>query len=580
MNKDDVAEILEDIGRILSLKDANPFKVRAYEDASRTIGSLSEDLDELVEKDELSDLEGIGDALAEKITELVRTGSLEYYEDLKQDVPDGVLSMMEIPGLGPRKVETLWQELDVTTLEELETAAEQEQVQQLDGFGAKTESNILDGIEHLKTYRQRHRIHQARRTAHPFLDLLSDLDEVERVKPCGSLRRHCETIGDVDILASVEEPHREQVMNEYVNHPDVNDVISKGDTKSSIRTRDGIQVDLRLVTDDQFPFALHYFTGSKEHNVAMRSLAIDQGLKLNEYGLFRTEESEEEEVEEDRIPCDTEEELFETLGLEYIPPELREDMGELEHAAEDPIPDLVTTEDIEGTFHVHTTRSDGKHDLRQMVEACRERGLSYIGISDHSQSAQYAGGLSPDEIRKQWDEIDQLQDEVPEVRLFKGIESDIRSDGSLDYSDEILAGFDFVIASVHQQFQLSREKQTERLVRAVSDEHTTMLGHPTGRLLLEREGFDVDMERVIEAAAEHDTVIEINANPRRLDLDWRQAPKAREHGVLTSINPDAHSTSGLDHMRWGAGIARKGWWTSDEVINTWPVTRVEEFLSD
>ena len=580
MDKDDVAEVLSDIGRILALQDANQFKVRAYEDAARTIGSLSQDLHELVENNELGDLEGIGEALAEKISELVRTGSLAYYEDLKEDVPDGVLAMMEIPGLGPRKVESLWKELEVTTLDELETAAEQEKVQELDGFGAKTEQNILDGIQHLKTYRQRYRINRARKSAEPFLEFLEDLDEVERVKPCGSLRRHSETIGDVDILASVEESRREQVMDQYVNHSDVHDVISQGDTKSSIRTDDGIQVDLRLVTDDQFPFALHYFTGSKEHNVAMRSLAIDQGLKLNEYGLFRTNDEAEDEKDEQQegIACDTEEELFEALGLHFIPPELREDMGEIEHANEEPIPELVTAEDIEGTFHAHTTRSDGKHELREMVEACRERNLSYLGISDHSQSAKYAGGLTEAEIKEQWEEIDSVQEDVSDVRIFKGIESDIRSDGSLDYEDDLLAGFDFVIASVHQQFQLSEDEQTDRLVRAVSNEYTTMLGHPTGRLLLEREGYDLDMERVIEAAAEHDTAIEINANPRRLDLDWRHAQLAQEHGVLTSINPDAHSTAGIDHMRWGAGIARKGWWTRDQVINTWSRSKVEEFL--
>ncbi len=576
MQKEEVADILEEIGRMLALKDENPFKVRSYEDAARTISSLTTDLETVVENEELQDLEGIGEGLAGKIRELVETGSLEYYDNLREEIPEGVLNMMDIPGLGPRKVQTLREKLDCASIEELESAAEEQRVRELDGFGPKTEENILEGIQHIKQYRQRFLINEAREAAEPFLEFVASHDRVHRSEPCGSLRRRCETIGDVDILASVEDEDRETVMDDFVSHEKVQDVLGHGETKSSIRTRNGVQVDLRLVTDEQYPFALHYFTGSKEHNVAMRSLANDRDLKLNEYGLFRENGDDEEE---ERIDCGTEKELFETLDLHYIPPELREDMGELEQARDQELPELVRRSDLKGTFHAHTTRSDGKTPLRELVEDCVERGFAYVGISDHSQSARYAGGLTPDELREQRDEILSLREELDDITIFHGIESDIHPDGSLDYDEKLLAELDFVIASVHQQFQLSEQKQTDRLVRAVNHEQTTMLGHPTGRLLLEREGYDVDLEPVIEAAAETDTAIEINANPRRLDLDWRYGPLARDLDLKTSINPDAHSRSGFDHLRWGIGIARKSWFTPDRVINTWPVEKVEAFLN-
>jgi len=576
MNNKEVAKTLEEIGRMLALKDENPFKVRSYEDAARTIDSISTDVDALVEDDELTDLDGIGEGLAKKIRELVRTGSLEYYENLREDIPEGILRMLDIPGLGPKKVQALWEEGGYTTMDALEEAAENQRVRELDGFGATTEENILDGIEHIRSYRQRFLISEALDAARPYLDLIRNHDRVRRAEPCGSLRRRCETVGDVDLLASVPESDRESVMDDFVNLDETREVIAHGSTKSSVRTRNGVQVDLRLVDDEQYPFALHYFTGSKEHNVKMRSRAIDRDLKLNEYGLFRdTGDGEDGE----RLDCDTEKELFDTLDLHYIPPELREDMGEIEHATEQPPPDLIERSDLRGTFHVHTTRSDGRAPLRAMVEACVERGFEYVGISDHSESAQYAGGLTSSELRDQRAEIADLNDEFEEISIFSGIESDIHPDGSLDYDDDLLDELDFVIASVHQQFQLDEDEQTRRLVRAVEHEHTTMLGHPTGRRLLTREGYDVDLEPVIEAAARTDTIIEINANPERLDLDWRMGPLAREHDLTTSINPDAHSRTGLDHVRWGVGIARKSWWTPDRVLNSWPVDRVRSFLN-
>ncbi len=572
-DKDRVSDVLEEIGKMLALKDENPFKIRAYEDAARTISSLTEDLGALVEEERLSDLEGIGEGLSEKISELVRTGRMTYYEDLREEIPEGLLTIMDIEGLGPKKAKALWDELHITTLDELAEAVENEEVRELDGFGAKTEENIEKGIRNLRKYRARHRVHEAHRAAEPFLAEIQNHDHVNRARLAGSLRRHCETIGDVDILASVDEGDRKDVVETFTELDRVEDVLGSGETKSSVRTRDGIQVDLRLVNDDQFPFALHYFTGSKEHNVTMRSIAQSRSLKLNEYGLFHEENGEE------RIDCENEEEVFEELGMSYIPPELREDMGEVEQAQDGSLPELVEEEDVRGVFHVHTTWSDGKEGLEEMVLEAKDLGYEYIGISDHSESAQYAGGLTAEEVEEQWEEIEQVREKVSGIRIFRGIESDIRTDGSLDYSDELLSGFDFVVSSIHQNFGLSEEDQTERIITALQNEHTTFLGHPTGRLLLSREEYDLDMNRVIEAAAETDTIIEINANPERLDMDWRFGPLARELEVRTAINPDAHSFVGLRNVRWGVGIARKAWFRPEDVVNTRSADEVEEMLS-
>ena len=572
IDKKEVARILNEIGTMLELKGENPFKSRAYYNGARSIESITEDIQTLVESGKLAGMKGIGQALHEKITELVTEGELVYYEDLKSSIPEGLLDMLDIPGLGPKKVRKIWQELEISTIGELEYACQENRLTDLEGFGQKTQEKVLDGIEYLKKYQDRWLLDDAYKAADPLLKYVDSHDKVNRAQLAGSLRRMKETVKDVDILASVAEEDRQSVMNDFSKHEMVAEVIGSGETRTSVRLKSGIQADLRLVSDEEFPFALHYFTGSKEHNTAMRSIARKQEIKMNEYGLFTPNE--------ERITCADEAEIFKSLGLNYIPPGLRENMGEIEYASDSPIPALLTERDIRGIIHIHTNYSDGVPSIRNWVEECRNRGYSYLGITDHSQSAFYANGLKPDRLAEQWEEIEEVGSDYPDFRIFQGIESDILPDGSLDYEDDILEQFDFVIASVHSHFQLSRSQQTERLIRAVKNPYTTILGHPTGRLLLAREEYAVDMPAVIRAAGGAGTVIEINANPRRLDLDWRLGPLAREQGVLTAINPDAHSFKGLDYMRYGVGVARKGWFQADEVINTWHADRLAEFFKE
>ena len=570
LNKKDVAKILNEIGTMLELRGENPFKARAYYNGARTIETLSEDINQLVESGEIGEIKGIGQALEEKITELVTTGELGYYQDLKSGIPEGLFEMLKIPGMGAKKVKAVWEELDITTVGELEYACLENRLVDLSGFGKKTQQKILDGIEFIKKYQERWRLDDVMPAADAILQYLGTNDKILRMALAGSLRRHRETVKDVDIVASAAEADHTDIMDYFAEYPDVDEVIGRGETKSSIRLEDGIQVDLRIVSDRQYPYALHHFTGSKEHNTAMRGLAKSRGLKMNEYGLFNADDS--------LVECSDEAEIFRALDLYFIPPELRENTGEIEYARDAEIPELLGEEDICGVIHVHTPYSDGVPSIREWVEACQRLGYEYLGVSDHSQTAFYANGLQPERLEKQWAEIEAVRKEFSDFTIFSGIESDILPDGSLDYDDDVLAQFDFVIASVHSNFNLSREKQTDRILRAVRNEYTTILGHPTGRLLLARDEYDVDMPTVIQAAAETDTIIEINANPRRLDLDWRLGKFAGDNGVMTSINPDAHSLEGLDDIKYGVGIARKGWFTGDRVLNALPANQVSEII--
>ncbi|MCF7804496.1 MAG: DNA polymerase/3'-5' exonuclease PolX [Candidatus Marinimicrobia bacterium] len=570
MTKKDVAKVLNEIGTMMELQGENPFKARAYYNGARTIETLTEDITDLVENGEIGDVKGIGEALSQKITELVQTGKLEYYEKLKSEIPEGLFKILEIPGLGPKKVKKIWNELEITKVGELEYACQENRLVDLEGFGAKTQEKILDGIKFIKKYQERWLIDEVMEAAEPLIKFVKGHDKVIRAELAGSLRRHRETVKDADIVASCAERDRKQIMREFTELESVDTIIGSGETKTSVRLESGINADLRLVSDEQFPYALHHFTGSKEHNTAMRSLAKSMDMKMNEYGLFRNED--------ELVECADESEIFEALGLSSIPPELRENTGEIEFAKENEFPALVAEDDIRGMIHVHTHYSDGVPSVKEWVEACIDQGYEYLGITDHSQTAFYANGLKPERLKKQWEEIAKVQEEFPGFTIFRGIESDILPDGSLDYEDDILEQFDFVIASVHSTFNLTREKQTERLIKAVENKYTTILGHPTGRLLLARDEYDVDLPAVIEAAGEAGTAIEINANPRRLDLDWRLGKLAREHGIKTSINPDAHSIDGMSHVRYGVGIARKGWFTKEDVINAWDVEQVREFF--
>ena len=564
----DVIRILEEIGVLLELKGESPFKSLAYTNAARRLETLDEDLEELVRRGDLKSVKGIGDALNRKITELVTTGRLEYYETLRASVQPGHLEMLRIPGLGPRKIRALHEQLDISTLGELEYACLENRLVELPGFGARTQQKILTGIEYLKRYRERRLCSEALEAAEPLLAKLRGRAGVVAASLAGSLRRGNETVKDIDLVAASDDP--EALSQWFASLPDAESVIARGSTKVSVFLKAGINADLRIATPREYPFALHHFTGSKEHNVAMRGRAKQLGIKMNEYGLFR---------DEALLPCRSEEDVFAALGLAWVPPELRENTGEIEAAETGVMPALVQMKDIRGIFHIHTTASDGSSTLEAVVEAAKKMGLEYIGITDHSESAFYAGGLTPEDVRTQHRAIDALNRKDPAFRIFKGIEADILPDGRLDYDDATLASFDFVIAAVHSHFGMNEDEMTERIIRALANRRTTILAHPTGRLLLAREPYALDLERVIDAAAEHGKVIELNANPHRLDLDWRHCKYAKRQGVRIAVNPDAHHTDGLADMKYGLNIARKGWLEARDIVNSMGLEEITAFLA-
>jgi DNA polymerase (family 10) len=571
VDKRGVADILERIGTLLELKGENVFKTRAYQNGARAVMALEEELAVLVAEGRLKDVKGIGAALSDKITELVTTGRLAYYEKLKAEFPDGFQDLLRIPGLGPRKAKAVMTELGIASLDELEAAARGGRLAGLAGFGAKTEQKILEGIEHVRKHAGRFLADVAESEANQLLAAIRGLPGVERVSLAGSLRRRLETSKDIDIVVATRDAA--PIMAAFVAAPNVDAVTGHGDTKSSVRLSSGMAADLRCVTPEEFPFALMYFTGSKAHNVAMRGRAQKMGLRLNEYALERTDKPGVTKA------CADEAGIYAALGLRYVEPELREDLGELAAAEAGTLPKLIEESDIRGLLHQHTDWSDGQDTLDDMVRAAAGIGLKFFGITDHSQTAGYARGLSPERVRKQHEAIAALQSVYAgKLRIFKGIESDILPDGRLDYDEETLALFDYLVASVHSGFQLSEADQTARIVRAVSHPKVRILGHPTGRLLLARDPYAVNLARVFEVCAAHDVAVEINASPHRLDLDWREIRAAREAGCRFSINPDAHNTHGLAEERFGVGVARKGWLTAADVINTWDVEAIERFL--
>lgn len=578
MDKEKVAEILTDIGVLLELKGENPFKTRAYSNAARTIEGLSEPLETLIAENRLGDIKGIGEALQQKITELVATGRLAYYEELKASIPPGLVAMLQIPGLGPKKVKALNDKLGVETVEQLEAACQTGKVATLDGFGEKTQAKILEGISFRRQYASRHLLSDALVVADPILENLRAHPDVIRVSTGGSVRRHKEIIGDIDFLVSSKRP--ENVIEFFTSQPGILSVSAKGETKASVILPGGIQADLRVVSDSEFPFALMYFTGSKEHNIVMRQRAIERGLRLNEYGLFKsTEETRDPNL---LVSCQTEEDVFEQLGLRYVPPELREDKGEFDAAAHAPLPRLVEWTDLRGSLHNHSNWSDGQNTLQEIAAYMDDLGCDYWAITDHSRSSFVANGLDPARLRRQISEVRELNrklaDEGVNLRLLTGSEVDILSEGRLDFDDDLLAELDVVVASIHQGFSQNEAENTKRLIRAAENPHVHIMGHLTGRLLLQREPYKVNQQAVIDACAETGTWIELNCNPLRFDLDWRLWPYARSKGVKCVINPDAHRNEHADFLRLGAGIARKGWLTKADVINTLPFEALKKEL--
>ncbi len=571
MDKKDIQDALEEIALLLELKGENPFKIRAHRNAARALKTVDEDMRELAASNSLQSIKGIGKGIAERIGEMVASGRSSMLDRLRSEFPDTIVELFRVPGLGPKKVKVLYEKLGIATLGELEYACRENRLIELDGFGPTTQEKILTGIQFIQDQTGRHLQHRALIYADMLLKILRDHPQVTRAELAGSLRRRVELVKDIDVVAACPLESRSKVTEDFLSQEIVVEKIGSGETKTSVRLSSNIAADLRLVTDDQFPFALLHFTGSKDHNLVMRRRAEQRGLKLNEYGLHRNGES---------VTVTDEVEIFEGLALPFIAPELREDTGEFEAAESGELPQLIEYQDIQGVMHVHSTYSDGTNTISELVERCREMGFKYLGISDHSQSAAYAGGLKEDDIRRQHEEIDELNEQLDDFVVFKGIESDILGDGSLDYADEVLDRFDFIIASVHSRLNMPIEEATERIIRAVKNLYTTILGHPTGRLLAAREGYPLEMDRVLAAAAESGTVIELNASPHRLDLDWRHLRQARDHGVKISINPDAHSLAGLDDIRFGLGIARKGWLRAGDVINTLPRDAFAAFLRE
>ncbi|NUM54086.1 MAG: DNA polymerase/3'-5' exonuclease PolX [Candidatus Hydrogenedentes bacterium] len=560
MTKKAVAAVLEEIAVLLELSGENPFKARSYTNVARALEQHEEDIDTLVREKRLRQIKGVGDALEQKIEELVTTGKLGYHEELRARFPESLFELFKIPGLGAKRIKTLYEDMKIETLVQLENACTRGTIAELKGFGDKMQQKILDGITFARRHQGMFHVHKALAEATRLRDWLTKETSVIRIEIAGSLRRRKEVIKDIDIVASSKKP--EALMKRFVEAEGVDHITGHGETKSSVVLKSGIAADLRVVTDEEFPYALHHFTGSKDHNVAMRQRAKDRHLKMNEYGLFSGDTL---------VKCKDETAIFKKLGLPYIPPELREDLGELEL---EQTPRLVEQGDLVGLIHCHSTYSDGTATIEQMARAAKDRGYKYMVLADHSQTAAYAGGLVPAAVRKQHKEIDSINDKLKGFRVFKCIESDIRADGSLDYDDDLLKSFELIIASVHSGLTMTEAEATKRVVKAIENPYSAILGHLTGRLLLAREGYPLDMEKVVDACVRNRVAIEINANPHRLDMDWRHIRRARDQGAMFSIGPDAHSIEGIDDVQYGVGIARKGWLGPEHLINCMSAERL------
>jgi DNA polymerase (family 10) len=578
MDKKQIAAVLEEMGTLLELQGANPFKSRAFHNASRAVEAVTGDLPAMIESGALLEVKGIGKSIGAIVADLVTHGTSKEHTELRKKIPDGVLQMLRIQGLGPKRVKILFEKQKIASLEALEKAARKGALASLEGFGEKTQENILKGIAALRSRSERVLYPVAAEAAGKVYRHMKSLKGVKRIEVAGSLRRRRETIGDIDLLASAAEERRKALMDEFVRAPGVEAVVASGETKSSVVLSGGINCDLRIVSDEEFPFALNYFTGSKEHNVEMRTRAKKFGLSLNEYG-FTSLGEEKRSRGKSPLACSTEEEIYRALGLAYVPPELREMAGEFEAAEAGTLPKLVQESDIRGTFHCHTTYSDGLSTLEEMVQAARDLGWEYLGIGDHSKAAAYAGGLTEEKVRAQIKEIDALNRRLDAFTVFKGTECDILPDGTLDWPERVLQMFDYVVVSVHSSFKQSEAQMTKRIVSALKNKHVTMLGHPTGRLLLSRDAYAVDMRQVIDAASDYGKMIEINAHPMRLDLDWRLCRYARDKKVLIPINPDAHGTEGLKDVLYGVGTARKGWLRKQDILNTRSAKEVGSLLA-
>ena len=563
MENSKAAQIFKDIANILQIKGDNPFRIRAYQRAAQNIEGLSQHLEDFIKGDRLTEIPGIGKYLSDKIKEFNKTGKIKMFEDLKKSMPEGLLDLLNIPSVGPKTAKLLYEKLKVKNISDLEKAIKQNKLQGIFGIKEKTVENILKGIELLKKGKERMPLSSAMQVADEFVNSLKKLPGVKKISTAGSLRRQKETVRDIDILVISKDP--DKVMNAFVSLPLVKGVLAKGKTKSSVLTNDDVQVDCRVLEEKSFGAALVYFTGSKNFNIKLRQLAIKRGLKINEYGVFKGE----------RFVCGkTEEEVFKIIGMPYIEPELREDNGEIELALKSKLPKLIELKDIKGDFHAHSQWSDGSNTIEEMAEGAKISGYSYIAITDHSQSLKIAGGLSPKDLKKKKREIDAVNKKINNFRILYGTEVDIDSDGKIDYKDEILKEFELVVAAIHTGFKQPKEQLTKRIVKACQNKYVHIIAHPTGRLWGTREAYDIDFEKILKAALETNTSLEINAFPLRLDLNDLNCRRAKEMGVRLAIGTDAHETEQLQAMQFGISVARRGWLSSEDVINTLSVAEL------
>ena len=565
----EIAKLFNEIADILEVKDENPFRIRAYRRAAQAIEGLPEDIAAIAERRGLLVVPGIGKDLAAKIREYLETGMVEYLEELRREIPAGVIELLGIHGVGPKTAKVLYEQKAVDSVDKLEEMAKAGALAGLPGIKAKTAENILKGIAVWRSGRERMPLGSALLLAEAILDRLRSVKEVNQVEPAGSLRRMKETVKDIDILVTSTKPS--QVMDVFVGLPNVAEVLAHGETKSSVRLRENIQVDLRVVEPDCFGAALQYFTGSKQHNIRVRELAQRKGLKISEYGVFNEKTSR-------RVAGKTEAEVYEAVGLPFIPPELREDGGEIEAGSQGRLPTLVALADVRGDLQMHTTWSDGAHSLAELAEGVQARGYQYMAVTDHSRSTTVAGGMKDEQVLQMIAEVRALNKTLKGFRVLAGCEVDIKADGSLDYPDDILRQLDLVLVSVHSRFKMAREEMTARIVRALRHPLVHMLGHPTGRLIGERGAYELDMEAVLQAARATGAAVEINASPSRLDLNDLHARRAKELGIPIAINTDAHTVGQLDYMRFGVSVARRGWLTPADILNTQPEKQLVTWL--
>ncbi|MCS7281135.1 MAG: DNA polymerase/3'-5' exonuclease PolX [Desulfobacterota bacterium] len=566
MNLTALPLIFEEIAALLEIKGENPYKVRAYQNAAKVLSQI-DNLEELIIEGRLKKIEGIGEGLSRKIEEYYERGTISLYEELKREFPPSILELMKVPHLGPKRIRVIYEKLGITNLGELEYAIKENRLMTLFGFGKKTQEKILAGIEFLKKHQNEFLLVDAEPRALMLKEILKERFPLCRVEICGSIRRRKETVRDIDVLVGGES--KEKVIEYLLRLPLIQGLIFEDENSAVFKTVSGINVEIRIAAPPEYAHLLLHLTGSENHIKKLKAHFKNEGLSLNPSSITNGEKL---------ITLNTEEEIYNFIGLQFIPPELREDMGELEAAKKNGLPELVKEEDIKGLFHVHSDFSDGIDPIEKIIEFCKKMGMEYVGISDHSRSAYYARGLKVEDLKRQWEIIDEINRKEESFYVFKGIESDILPDGSLDYPPEILRNFDFVIASVHSHFNLGIKEQTERIKKALENPYVTMLGHPTGRLLLSRKGYAVDMEEILRTAKERGIVIELNSSPYRLDMDWRYLKMTKSNGILISINPDAHSKTELTDLAYGVAIARKGWLEKKDVLNTRSSSELREFF--